>query len=905
MCQTNAMLVPTFEPGVDDVNIYTGKVELLLSTWPKTKIAELGTRLILGCRGSLFLKLQLYRDEICVNDPKGIKKLISLVGGSWGQVPLERKFELAEKALYKCVQKTDESSDSYLTRCEVVWTELLARNVKLEELQAYIMLRGSRLNPDDKKRVIVDAGAESGGSREMTKVTAAVRMLGSTFFQEMSGVRREKTLKVYDHQAFLAEEPEDYVEQETLMATDENFDDEALEALAADQDDDAMMVLQFEDAIMDTISADQELSTFFSSYQDARRRLTERGKVRGFWPVRKSFDKGKKGSKGKGKGRGGQSLASRIANSYCRICFKRGHWKDECPNNPNKTGHGASSNPTVAPTSFASVQELPPEFSQLPFEAQVSWKSSTEHVFFGVVNDNHYTGEGYRGHVIAEIKRKLCQGMKHCLRYRRSPSEAIDPKCVNRVTAKGDDNNREPQGQITDSHRIRSSVNQGIEDVCFASTGTTGVVDLGASQTVIGSQQIPELLERLPPEIRNQVKRTNCNLIFRFGNHQTLTSHHALLLPIADSWFRVAVVKGNTPFLLSSDFLRKTLKAIIDTEKGTIWSKALNRDLKIEITPKNLFLMDIVQLWETPGNTLPVLASQAQVTVELPRPFDAVKTQQPPESTTIQVVEKETHNNNKTETETMRSHNTDNIDMSSHITAVSQLERQSKSNVTDRFQCEGPSSQERRECSNVVTSRDCHVVGVPALQGVSEDPQQIEKDSAELEAVRWMSLQDLSQETISFGNKKIGMKFEDAFTDGAWTDWFISHYEHSPKVAHRKYIRYVELRLNAEINAENTETTKRSTTTPKMTAAKSKPATAKPQVKKEKAPSVSSWNPVDIEDLEESEEETTKFALMHLEEEVVFMRQENRQLNDRLSGLEGVLQEVITHLKQQTVKEEK
>lgn len=131
-----------------------------------------------------------------------------------------------------------------------------------------------------------------------------------------------------------------------------------------------------------------------------------------------------------------------------------------------------------------------------------------------------------------------------------------------------------------------------------------------------------------------------------------------------------------------------------------------------------------------------------------------------------------------------------------------------------------------------------------------------------------------------------------------------SHYEHSQKLAHRKYIRYVELRLDAEINAENTEATKKSTTTPKMTAAKSKAATAKTQVKKEKAPSVSSWNPVDIEDFEESEEEPTKFALMHLEEEVVFMRQENRQLNDRLSGLEGALQEVITHLKRQTVKEE-
>lgn len=35
----------------------------------------------------------------------------------------------------------------------------------------------------------------------------------------------------------------------------------------------------------------------------------------------------------------------------------------------------------------------------------------------------------------------------------------------------------------------------------FASSGMVGVVDLGASQTVIGSQQVPELLQRLPLHI--------------------------------------------------------------------------------------------------------------------------------------------------------------------------------------------------------------------------------------------------------------------------------------------------------------------------------------------------------------------------------------------------------------------
>ena len=147
----------------------------------------------------------------------------------------------------------------------------------------------------------------------------------------------------------------------------------------------------------------------------------------------------------------------------------------------------------------------------------------------------------------------------------------------------------------------------------FASSGTVGVVDLGASQTVIGSQQVPELLQRLPSFVRDRVKRTSCNLVFRFGNHQTLNSRHAILLPILDTWFRIAIVDGNTPFLLSSEFLRKTLKAIIDTEEGTIWSKTLQRSLSVEVNSKNLFLMDITQLWsETEGHAQPVLSSQVQ-----------------------------------------------------------------------------------------------------------------------------------------------------------------------------------------------------------------------------------------------------------------------------------------------------
>jgi hypothetical protein len=41
-------------------------------------------------------------------------------------------------------------------------------------------------------------------------------------------------------------------------------------------------------------------------------------------------------------------------------------------------------------------------------------------------------------------------------------------------------------------------------------------------------------------------------------------------------WFEVAIIEGNTPFLLSASFLKR-IGVIIDIEKKTLWSGALER----------------------------------------------------------------------------------------------------------------------------------------------------------------------------------------------------------------------------------------------------------------------------------------------------------------------------------------
>ena len=101
-----AALVPTFHPSQDDLQVYAQKVSLLVQAWPEGKYTELVTRLILNCSGSAFLKLQLHQ-ELMVNDRKSVQKFVEILGGHWGQIGLEKRYDYAERVVFKCIQKAD------------------------------------------------------------------------------------------------------------------------------------------------------------------------------------------------------------------------------------------------------------------------------------------------------------------------------------------------------------------------------------------------------------------------------------------------------------------------------------------------------------------------------------------------------------------------------------------------------------------------------------------------------------------------------------------------------------------------------------------------------------------------------------------------------------------------------
>ena len=117
---------------------------------------------------------------------------------------------------------------------------------------------------------------------------------------------------------------------------------------------------------------------------------------------------------------------------------------------------------------------------------------------------------------------------------------------------------------------------------------------------VIGSKLLPSFMESLPHDVRKQLFRTRCEITFRFGNQGTLNSKQALVIPLTSIGLglKVAIVEGETPLLLSNTLIR-TLRASINSERQGLTSPLLSRDIKLHLTPKGLYMLDLRSLIES------------------------------------------------------------------------------------------------------------------------------------------------------------------------------------------------------------------------------------------------------------------------------------------------------------------
>ena len=627
-------LIPTFEPGETDLQDYARRLEFLAGLWPAEHLNQLAPRAALLCKGSAFQRImRIAPEKLKVGSDAGVKLIVQTLGGVWGKTTLEDKFEKFERAVFGLSQKGDESNESYIARHDVIYEDLITQGVSFSDLRAYLLLRNSALQSDDKKRVIVEAK----GDLKYDAVVSAIRMLGAKFFHDVQGQQKTYKSKVYDVNHVQEAEEEAYLSEEMPIYAAMDVHDQVdnhLDQLLAEGDEDALVCQQFEDALIDTMQSDSEMCAFVNTYMEARRKLTEKTKSRGFWPIKGSGKQSGKKGKGKGKAffpRARKPLAVRIAESRCKICDEVGHWKFECP----KRGTSAAANSNVPRTQTANVlvsatdlsdddadvfvvQEIDEALTSDMTELQAGQgPTTTMHDVYtclhthGHVFHTHADKKDFYNSVCQRLQcilpitnHQLCADRSRRCESKKSVSPSVKPMLGRTNLPAATTQQPVVHDASTNPDRempkmlIRKTVNpqvKDVEQVFFATSGAIGIVDLGASQTVMGQHQAAEFVQSLPGNIRDLVYESPIHMSFRFGNNSVVECTKAMYVPVDKFWIRIAIVPSQTPFLISNNVCR-SLGAVIDTEDQTIFFKKLGCTISMTLSGKKLFLMDLCDL---------------------------------------------------------------------------------------------------------------------------------------------------------------------------------------------------------------------------------------------------------------------------------------------------------------------
>ena len=181
-----------------------------------------------------------------LSDPeKGVDVLLASVA-TWEENSELQTYDKFERALYKVIQRNDETTLSYVNRLNVAFTEL--GQVDIADMRAFILLRQSALQAEDKKKVIT----LTGGELTAKKVEGAMRSLST----KVLGGQTDQKKKTYPIN-FVDEDHEEIYH----VGDDDGWDEETiLQSLVEQGDEDAQTVSDFEDQLIDVCQESSELS---------------------------------------------------------------------------------------------------------------------------------------------------------------------------------------------------------------------------------------------------------------------------------------------------------------------------------------------------------------------------------------------------------------------------------------------------------------------------------------------------------------------------------------------------------------------------------------------------------------------------------------------------------------------
>ena len=604
--------IPRFIPGETDVRTYSKKLQFLHGLWPADQLEHLGPRTALLVEGVAFQKISRL-DPAKLKTKDGIKLIIEALGGSWGRLEAEEKYNMFEKALYQVNQKQDEANDSYLARHDAAFEDLMGQAVTWEEVRAYVLLRQSILGSDDRKRIILDCG----GKLEYDKARQSLRLLGSRFFQDLqSTTKTGRGQKTYDIH---------HMDEEAIYVQEDEEQDEEIfiQSLVERGDEDACFVSDFEEQIILACQESADLAPCFVTYQEARNRLRDKAKSRGFWPIGKGQPKGKKG-KGGHKGsfipKQRRSLADRIANSTCRICLQPGHWKRECPR--LNADQNDSSRKAPETESFTGILHEDFEVLTMAEETNVFAKEVLEILPTGATAYDEdgpfkihtcFNPQSTQPEVFEDVflsfhafSHHLTDRLQTCCRKRDPTSFAVS-------TAPSLNDHPKKQSETEISVPILIATAEEADD--------EAIVDTGASRAIIGSERLKRLVKSFPVEVRKKVMKVpTSGVVFKFGNSGRLTSEFAVMLPRSaqKGWLRLEVVPGETPCLISNSIL-KSLRGVIDTECQTLMFKGSDCVIPLTTVRKNLMAAKVLDLLQSAPHTTHILRAETEHVSDQPQ----------------------------------------------------------------------------------------------------------------------------------------------------------------------------------------------------------------------------------------------------------------------------------------------
>ena len=325
---------------------------------------------------------------------------------------------------------------------------------------------------------------------------------------------------------------------------------------------------------------------------------------------------------------------------------------------------------------------------------------------------------------------------------------------------------------------------------CFATHSSYGILDLGASKTVIGSQHVPELIQSLCPELRFQLMRCPCHVAFKFGNEGTLSSTQALVIPIGPFQLRVAVVPGGTPLLLSNTLMR-VLRVQVDCHQKRRTSSLIQNSIPLQLTSRGLFLVDLNLL----ANAFQEL-KLSDISVRMQGSTQTFVSEGSEQKSSSGTSEKLVSEAMKTPVSSQHSINRSDLPQSTLQQPESnQFASDSSAQPPCNLMCRKPSNV-TQQFDSIPT--DCASPESPVKRHVAEQPSEPGDRSPGSSPFQ----RDRGDDTEEPSTENHHVR-EEVWQDKEWVKFMVSRFSKSAKEAHQKFIKYVELRVAELEQAQN------------------------------------------------------------------------------------------------------